>query len=84
MGQHRGGPSSQIGDVCRDGRASPALLTGLEALQADLLRLSNSLDSVLFRETWKGAAIALNRLMYNKLITESKFSPQVVSISCPQ
>lgn len=67
--------------ACREGRTSSPLLKGLEDLQNNLSRLSDSLDAVLFRETWKGAAIALNRLIYNKLITESRFSPQVRSLS---
>lgn len=63
---------------CRDGRPSPSLLQGLEDLQGNLARLSKSLDAILFRETWKGAAVALNRLLYNKLITECHFSLQVL------
>ena len=39
--------------------------------------LSQHLDSVAFREVWRSAAIALNRLLYNDVATEAHFSSEV-------
>jgi len=63
--------------MCREDRPSAGLRKSLEELQTHLGRLSLHLDSVVFREVWKGAATGLNRLLYNKLVTECRFSPQV-------
>ena len=56
---------------------SAGLRKGVDDLQTDLARLSQVLDAVLFRDMWKGLAAALNRLVFNGLITEARFSPQV-------
>ena len=58
---------------------SAGLRKGVDDLQTDLARLSQVLDAVLFRDMWKGLAAALNRLVFNGLITEARFSPQVQS-----
>jgi len=63
--------------MCREDRPSAGLQKSLEQLQVHLARLSLHLDSVIFRDVWKGAATGINRLIYNKLVTECQFSPQV-------
>ena len=66
---------------CREGAVSPQLRLAMDELEATLARLGQVLDAVLFRDVWRGLAAALNRLFFNVLITEARFSPQVSSHS---
>ncbi|KAK9861218.1 hypothetical protein WJX84_003647 [Apatococcus fuscideae] len=58
----------------RVGGVSKELVRALEWLAGCLDLLSQHLDAVAFREVWRCAAIALNRLMYNDVATEARFS----------
>ena len=53
---------------------SERLLPALEGLAAALGRLALHLDAVAFRETWRAIAVAANRLLYNDVATEARFS----------
>lgn len=48
------------------------------ALDATLKLLAQCLDAVVFRETWKAIAVAVNRQLYNEVATEARFSFQVI------
>ncbi len=63
----------------RRGGVSKELLGALEWLASCLGMLSQHLDSVAFREVWRSAAIALNRLLYNDVATEARFSAEVTT-----
>ncbi|KAK9853117.1 hypothetical protein WJX84_011625 [Apatococcus fuscideae] len=60
----------------RPGGPSRELSGGLDWLAGCLSMLSQHLDSVAFREVWRSAAIALNRLLYNDVATEAHFSSE--------
>lgn len=64
-------------DICSETGVSKELLRALEWLTSCLGMLSQHLDAVAFREVWRCAAIALNRLLYNDVATEAHFSPEV-------
>ena len=57
------------------------LLAALEEVSAALARLAASLDAVCFRSAWRGLATAANRLLYNDIATEARFSPHVRTLS---
>lgn len=57
--------------------ASPRLLVALEEMGAGLARLAGALDAVAFRNLWRGFATSVNKLLYNDIATEARFSPQV-------
>ena len=59
---------------------SPQLLRALVGLDDSVKLLASSMDAVVFRETWKAIAVAINRQMYNEVATETRFSYQV---HCP-
>lgn len=63
----------------REEVVSPQLQRALIGLDDAVKLLSASMDAVVFRETWKAIAVAINRHMYNEVATESKFSYQVSS-----
>lgn len=42
------------------------------------------MDAVVFRETWKAIAVAINRHLYNEVATETKFSHQVYIVHVMQ
>lgn len=56
---------------------SPQLLRALVGLDDSVKLLASSMDAVVFRETWKAIAVAINRQMYNEVATETRFSYQV-------
>jgi len=58
---------------------SPQLLRALVGLDESVKLLSSSMDAVVFRETWKAIAVAVNRRMYNDVATETKFTYQVTA-----
>ncbi|KAL3137392.1 hypothetical protein ABBQ32_006915 [Trebouxia sp. C0010 RCD-2024] len=55
---------------------SPQLQRALIGLDDAVKLLSASMDAVVFRETWKAIAVAINRHLYNEVATETKFSHQ--------
>lgn len=61
----------------RDETVSPQLKPALLALDETLKLLASELDAVVFRDTWKAIAVAINRELYNDVATEAKFSFQV-------
>lgn len=69
---------------CRDGEISPRLQPALEALSASLQTLSASLDAVVFSDTWRAAAIAITRTMFNDVATEAHFSAEVSACPMPE
>ena len=62
---------------CSEAEPSPRLLAALEEVAAALARLAAALDAVAFRAAWRGLATAANRLLYNDVATEARFSPYV-------
>ena len=56
---------------------SPQLLRALTGLDDTVKLLSCNMDAVVFRETWKAIAVAVNRHLYNEVATEARFSYQV-------
>lgn len=56
---------------------SPALVAGLEQLQATLRMLGEHLDAVAFRDLWRAVAVAANQLLFNDIVTETTFAPAV-------
>ena len=56
---------------------SPRLLAALAEVAAALARLAAALDAVAFRAAWRGLATSANRLLYNDVATEARFSPYV-------
>lgn len=56
------------------------LLPALEETAGALARLAGSLDAVVFRGVWRGFATSVNKLLYNDVATEARFSPQVAPI----
>ena len=66
---------------CREVEASPRLLLALEDTGAALARLAGALDAVAFRNVWRGFATSANKLLYNDVATEARFSPQVSASS---
>lgn len=67
-------------DLDRSEVVSPQLRSALIALDETLRLLSTQLDAVVFRETWKAIAVAINRELYNEVATEAKFSFQASPI----
>lgn len=68
----------QVGSVlCREEVVSPQLQRALIGLDDAVKLLSASMDAVVFRETWKAIAVAINRHLYNEVATETRFSHQV-------
>ena len=61
----------------REESVSPQLKPALLALDDTLKLLASELDAVVFRDTWKAIAVAINRELYNDVATEAKFSFQV-------
>ncbi|KAK9817674.1 hypothetical protein WJX72_000495 [[Myrmecia] bisecta] len=58
------------------GRVSKRLQPALDALQMAVAMLSQHMDAVVFRDMWRAAAVAVNRLMYNDVATEARFSDE--------
>ena len=56
---------------------SPQLQRALIGLDDAVKLLSGSMDAVVFRDTWKAIALAINRHLYNEVATETRFSHQV-------
>lgn len=56
---------------------APQLQRALIGLNDSVQLLSSSMDAVVFRETWKAIAVAINRRMFNDVATETRFSYQV-------
>eukprot|EP00884_Botryococcus_braunii_P018181 jgi/Botrbrau1/5046/Bobra.37_1s0012.1 len=50
------------------------LKPALEGLAATLALLADHMDQVVFREMWRAVAVAANRMMYNEIATEARFS----------
>ncbi|KAK9906635.1 hypothetical protein WJX75_005264 [Coccomyxa subellipsoidea] len=63
----------------RDGEISPRLQPALESLATSLQTLSASLDAVVFSDTWRAAAIAITRTMFNDVATEAHFTAEGAS-----
>ena len=61
----------------RDEVVAPQLQRALIGLNDSVQLLSSSMDAVVFRETWKAIAVAINRRMFNDVATETRFSYQV-------
>ena len=53
---------------------SPTLLPAAHGLHALLQSLSSYLDAVVFRDVWKGLALAVNTVLFNDVATEAMFS----------
>ena len=66
--------------LCRDEVVSAQLKPALIGLNDTLKLLASVLDAVVFRDTWKAIAVAVNRELYNSVATEAKFSLQVSAI----
>lgn len=54
------------------------LRPALESLSESLQVLSARLDAVVFSDTWRAAAIAITRTMFNDVATEARFSAEVL------
>ncbi|BDA46253.1 probable RAD50-interacting protein 1 [Coccomyxa sp. Obi] len=67
---------SSSGSDRRDGEVSLRLRPALESLSESLQNLSASLDAVVFSDTWRAAAIAITRTMFNDVATEARFSAE--------
>lgn len=65
------------GCAYRDESVSPQLKSALLGLDDTLKLLAQVLDAVVFRDTWKAIAVAINRELYNGIATEARFSFQV-------
>lgn len=63
--------------TCRGDTVSPQLQRALIGLDDAVKLLSANMDAVVFRETWKAIAVAINRHLYNEVATETRFSHQV-------
>mmetsp|Transcript_2464 Transcript_2464/g.6228 ORF Transcript_2464/g.6228 Transcript_2464/m.6228 type:complete len:730 (-) Transcript_2464:212-2401(-) len=46
----------------------------LHYLEDALMRLAGVLDAVVFRQTWRAVAAAINQILYNDIATEAQFS----------
>lgn len=69
--------------TCRENTVSPQLQRALIGLDDAVKLLSANMDAVVFRETWKAIAVAINRHLYNEVATETRFSHQVHSKHVP-
>jgi hypothetical protein len=74
---HCCGVESILSLIRSEAEPSLRLLAALEEVAAALARLATSLDAVCFRSAWRGLATAANRLLYNDVATEARFSPHV-------
>ena len=71
-------PSFTVPSVVRsEAEPSQRLLAALEEVTGALARLAAALDAVAFRAAWRGLATTANRLLYNDVATEARFSPYV-------
>eukprot|EP00198_Chlamydomonas_reinhardtii_P007474 XP_001696811.1 predicted protein [Chlamydomonas reinhardtii] len=53
---------------------TPSFAPALLFLQATLHRLSRTCDKVTFADVWRGAALSINRFVFNFIATESRFT----------
>ncbi|PNH03106.1 DNA-directed RNA polymerase II subunit rpb2 [Tetrabaena socialis] len=53
---------------------TPSFAPALRFLQATLARLSRRCDKATFADVWRGAALSINRFMFNFIATESRFT----------
>lgn len=53
---------------------APILPNTAHSAQATLHRLSRTCDKVTFADVWRGAALSINRFVFNFIATESRFT----------
>ncbi|KAG2431459.1 hypothetical protein HXX76_009474 [Chlamydomonas incerta] len=73
-GGRLGGDEDGHGRVRPAPSITPSFAPALLFLQTTLHRLSRTCDKVTFADVWRGAALSINRFVFNFIATESRFT----------